>query len=164
MSKKAKKKDLSSISHSIFVVAIGLVIMVGVGVIIAIANSAENDSINDSKSNPEEFVENVNQEPGSRRITGVVTEIFNDCSNRLILEDGEVVESTDAISCDGGSILTLNDDQQILFSSGFVPSDQAFEYDLGELMPGDTAEVVYEELESGIGTLNCDECEVRILQ
>ena len=142
-------KDLDKAGHSIFIVAIVLIVLVGVGIITIIANSEET-SVSDQSTRGDSNV-----------VTGVVEELFEDCVRAESFEDGEVVPNP-AITCDGGSYIVVGE-QRIQTSAGFVVADQYFEVSISELQAGDTVEVIYNERSPGIYDLNCDSCAIRPL-
>ncbi len=157
-------KDLYKAEKSIFIVAIGVIVLVGLGLLLLISESEPTRTELTEREEVEQEVDEQDETDGAtRRVTGVVTELFKDCQEKLVLEDGEVVVSDDPVSCDGGSFFTV-DGQQVYYQSGYVAQEDAYSYDIGELTPGDTVEVTYQVNEYGGTDLNCEACEVTVLQ
>lgn len=153
-------KDLEKVPHSVFVVAMAAVVLVALAVLIVVSSSSPTSTQDVQR---QRAVDQAEDEAGTLRTTGVVTEVFRDCAEKLELVDGEVVQSDDPISCDGGSYFTVNETTLIYNASGFVAIEDAYSYDIGSLQPGDNIEAVYVKDEFGLNTLNCDACSITIL-
>ncbi len=105
-------------------------------------------------------------ESGSDKISirGVVTEVFTDCSSRLVLnEAGEVVQGG-PVTCDGGSYITV-DGTRIFTSSGFTSADLAYDKHPVNLKPGQEVAVTAAPIGGAGGPLGlaCDTCRVRVI-
>ena len=132
-------KDLHKADKSIFAVAIVLIVLVGLSLVLIIANS----------------------EPAGNSVTGVITELTEDCVRREAYVDGRIV-TEGAVTCDGGSYLLVGD-QRIQTSAGFVAESEYFEVSIRDFNAGDSVEVIYNERSPGIFDLNCEECAIRAL-
>lgn len=144
---------------SLFYVALFVMAAVGVAVITIMASSLVDDENSaDATINNTEALE-----PGTEKLTGLVTETFKDCGENLVLVDGEV-QLGDIASCDGGSYIVIDDNRSVYYESGYVPADQSFYADIGTTSPGDTVEVIYAVDEYDIARVNCDTCYVKVLE
>ena len=142
-------KDLHKAEKSIFAVALMLIVLVGVGVLLIVSNTTED------KNNP------PIPSSDSRVVTGIVTDLIEDCVRAESLEDGEV-NTRAGIQCDAGSFLTV-DGITVQVATGLVPSELAFYQDISAIEVGDTVEIVYQENNFGSFDVNCDDCLVRPL-
>lgn len=162
MVKKEEAPKQENISSKLvaFVLILSLALLIG-GV--WVLSRPSGGSTKDTEHSEEESIElpqdpavGVEQDPGVvKAVSGQVTEVFEDCSRHLILEDGVVIES-DEVSCDGGSYIVI-DGIIVYTASGFVPENESYSTDLEGLAPGDYAEVTYITTAYS-NQINCDEC------
>ena len=141
-------KDLHKADKSIFAVAIVLIVLVGLSLVLIIANSEPADAPSAG---------NIS----GNSVTGVITELTEDCVRREAYVDGRIV-TEGAVTCDGGSYLLVGD-QRIQTSAGFVAESEYFEVRIRDFNAGDSVEVIYNERSPGIFDLNCEECAIRAL-
>lgn len=94
-------------------------------------------------------------------VSGVVTEVFQDCGSHLVLENGRVVERG-AVICDGGSYIVV-DGETIRTSAGFTVAEEYYDVDISNLTPGDNVEVYYVTNELGVNELDCNDCTIEVL-
>ena len=127
----------NGVVNSLLAIAIALVLFMGMGLLVGIVNNADDNSSATIQDEDQE----EQSETGQKTISGVVEEVFEDCSRWRVFEDGKVVEK-DQISCDGGSFIVV-DGVKIKTSAGFTTPENYFVYEIDDLTPGDESTVTY---------------------
>ena len=140
-------KDTKNVPHSLFVIGISLMLLVGAGVLILISN-ADDDKLELPAAE-------------TRTVTGIATKVIEDCVRNEELIDDEI-DDEGPIICDGGSAVTV-DGITIGTSSGFTTPEMSYGHDISAIVPGDVVEVVYHENAAGGFDLSCDACTIREL-
>lgn len=104
------------------------------------------------------------KQPGiqqSRVFEGVIVRIERESQSALILNaNNEIVQEDGPIMADGGWAITLDTGQRIQTTSGYVPSELAFNYDISKYSPGDSVKIYAMQNEYGFVSLHCDDCRI----